>query len=209
MAVTTPDNLRTPNPGDPYNLVADLANLAQDVQDALNTKQSNLLKGTSAQRVSFTSTATNGMLWQDTDGIKMIWRKDGAVWVPAVWRWSGTTAQMNGFTQAPNGFEWFNTSDSSDYVRVGGAWEASGPLVQVGTLTMPAVNAGAVVGPYAVTFPIPFSAAPRVTTESNLVRLVPSRETPTTTGTVVWVVNPTSANQAAGGIIEWVATGRR
>ncbi len=32
MATTSPDNLRTPNPGDPYNLVADLATLASDTQ---------------------------------------------------------------------------------------------------------------------------------------------------------------------------------
>lgn len=121
MAVTSPDNLRTPNPGDPYNLVADLAILAQDTQDAL-TRRANVFNGTVSQRTAFTSTATNGMLWQDTDGIKMIWRKDGAAWVPAVWRWSGTTAQMNGFTQAPNGFEWFDTTVNSTYLRLSGAW---------------------------------------------------------------------------------------
>lgn len=123
MATTSPDNLRTPDPGDPYNLVPDLQTLAQDVQDAL-TRRANVFNGTSSQRTAFTSTATNGMLWQDTNGIKMIWRKDGSAWVPAVWRWAGTTAQMNGFTQAPDGFEWYNTTDNSDYVRLGGAWVA-------------------------------------------------------------------------------------
>lgn len=134
MATTSPDTLRTPDPGDSYNLVADLAILGQDVQNAL-TLRANAYTGTVSQRTAFTSTATDGMLWQDTDGIKMIWRKDGAAWVPAVWRWSGTTAQMNGFTQAPNGFEWFNTADNSEYVRLGGAW--------VGTLThTPTLGAG-------------------------------------------------------------------
>lgn len=121
MATTSPDNLRTPNPGDPYNLVPDLQTLAQDVQDAL-TRRANVFTGTSSQRTAFTSTATNGMLWQDTNDIKMIWRKDGSAWVPAVWRWGGTTAQMNSFTQAPAGFEWYNTTDNSEYVRSGGAW---------------------------------------------------------------------------------------
>lgn len=122
MATTSPDNLRTPNPGDPYNLVPDLATLAQDVQNALNNKQSNVFKGTAAQRVAFLSTAAVGMLWQDTDGIGMLWKKVGVAWVPAVWRWSGTTAQMNAFTQAPNGFGWFNTTDNLDYVRLAGVW---------------------------------------------------------------------------------------
>ena len=122
MATTSPDNLRTPNPGDPYNLVADLATLANDTQVALNKKVSNLLKGTTAERTAATGIATVGMLWQDTDGIKMIWRKDGAAWVPAVWRWSGTSSQRTGFTQAPDGFEWFDTSDNSEYIRRSGAW---------------------------------------------------------------------------------------
>jgi len=125
MATTSPDNLRTPNPGDPFNLVPDLATLANDVQNALNNKQSNVFKGTAAQRAAFLSTAIDGMLWQDTDGIKMIWRKDGANWVPAIWRWAGTTAQMNAFTQAPEGFEWFNTSDGLNYIRRSGAWSIS------------------------------------------------------------------------------------
>lgn len=120
MATTSPDTLRTPDPGDSYNLVADLAILGQDVQNAL-TLRANAYTGTVSQRTAFTSTATDGMLWQDTDGIKMIWRKDGAAWVPAVWRWSGSTAQMNGFSP-PDGFEWFNTTDSREYVRLGGAW---------------------------------------------------------------------------------------
>lgn len=122
MATTSPDNLRTPNPGDPYNLVADLATLASDTQVALNKKVSNLLTGTAAQRVAATSTSTNGMLWQDTDGIRMIWRKDGSVWVPAVWRWAGTTAQRDGFTQAPVGFEWYNSTTASTNYRIASGW---------------------------------------------------------------------------------------
>lgn len=130
MATTSPDNIRTPDPGDPYNLVADLATLAGDVQTALNLRDQNVLKGTSAQRAVAESTAAEGMLWQDTDSIKMIWRKDGAAWVPAVWRWSGTTAQMNSFgANAPDGFEWFNTTDNSEYARLGGLWNrATGEL---------------------------------------------------------------------------------
>lgn len=83
----------------------------------------NALRGTASQRAAFLSTAVDGMLWQDTDGIRMIWRKDGALWVPAVWRWRGTTAQMNSFgANAPDGFEWFSTTNNSSYVRLGGAW---------------------------------------------------------------------------------------
>lgn len=90
----------------------------------------NALRGTASQRAAFLSTAVDGMLWQDTDGIRMIWRKDGALWVPAVLRWRGTTAQMNSFgANAPDGFEWFSTTDNSEYVRVGGAWQVRGSRI--------------------------------------------------------------------------------
>ncbi len=152
MATTSPDNLRTPNPGDPYNLVADLATLASDTQVALNKRVSNLLTGTAAQRVAATGTATAGMLWQDTDGIKMIWRKDGASWVPAVWRWSGTTAQMNAFA-APNGFVWVDTSNNGAYLRTGGSWVLTnmGRRVPLSTVMTPA--SGRSVSGYAIVTP--------------------------------------------------------
>lgn len=96
--------------------------MAGTIDNALDL-YGNALRGTASQRAAFLSTAADGMLWQDTDGIRMIWRKDGALWVPAVWRWRGTTAQMNSFgANAPDGFEWFSTTDNSEYVRVGGAW---------------------------------------------------------------------------------------
>lgn len=120
MAVTTPDNIRTPNSGDQYALVQDLGLLADTVQAAI-TKRGNLYVGTAAQRASFT-TATAGVNWQDTDGIGMIWRSTGAAWVPAVWRWSGSGAQMASFTVATNGFSWFNTTDNSEYIRKSGVW---------------------------------------------------------------------------------------
>lgn len=120
MATTSPDNLRTPNPGDPYNLVPDLQTLADDVQAALIAR-GNAFRGTAAERAAFTSTATPGMLWQDTDGIGMLWKKDGAVWAPAVWQWSGTATQRNSFA-APDGFVWNDTTDGFVYIRASGAW---------------------------------------------------------------------------------------
>lgn len=120
MAITSPDNLRTPDPGDPYNLVADLATLAGDVQNALDDR-GNAFKGTVSERNAFESSAPEGSLWVDTDGINMIWRKGASVFEPAVWRWAGTSVQMNGFS-APDGFSWFNTTDDNEYIRFGGNW---------------------------------------------------------------------------------------
>lgn len=134
MATTSPDNLRTPDPGDPYNLVPDLATLAGDVQSALLLRDNITGSGTASQRTAFTSSAPDGFLWQDTDGIKMIWRKDGAVWVPAVWRWSGTNTQMTGFA-APDGFEWYNTTDNVVYLRFNSAWIKTRNITQRTTNT--------------------------------------------------------------------------
>ena len=120
MAVTSPDNIRTPDSGDQYALVQDLGVLADTTQAAIS-KRGNLYIGTAAQRTALV-TAPNGTNWQDTDGLGMTWNRVSGSWVPGVWRWSGTTAQMTAFTVAPNGFSWFNTTDSSEYVRKSGAW---------------------------------------------------------------------------------------
>lgn len=109
--------------------------MAGTIDNALNL-YGNALRGTASQRAAFLSTAADGMLWQDTDGVRMIWRKDGAAWVPAVLRWRGTAAQMNSFgANAPDGFEWFNTTDSNEYVRLSSAWVKAPPTRTLQTLT--------------------------------------------------------------------------
>lgn len=79
MATTSPDNLRTPNPTDPYNLVADLAILASDTQDAIS-RRGNAYRGTTAERTAFT-TAEEGTLWVDTNGTKKVYQRQGTAWV--------------------------------------------------------------------------------------------------------------------------------
>lgn len=100
-------------------------NLETDWQNTINAVD-NLLdaRGTAAQRAAALAGVPVGTHWQDTDGIRMLWRKDGAAWVPAVWNWGGTTSQMNGFTEAPEGFEWWNTTVAKSYTRKSGAWVA-------------------------------------------------------------------------------------
>ena len=82
MATTSPDNVRSPNPTDPYNLVADLAILASDVQTAL-TRRANMYVGTSTQRTAFT-TAPEGVHWQDTNGTRLEYVRQSGAWVNAV-----------------------------------------------------------------------------------------------------------------------------
>lgn len=114
----------TPDRPNNYGITADLAAMANSIDAAIlgALDGANVYKGTAAQRAAFLTTATIGQLWQDTDSIKMLWKKDGAVWVPAVSRWVGTTAQMNAFSPAPEGFEWYNTTDNRTLLRQNGSW---------------------------------------------------------------------------------------
>ena len=155
---TTARGIWTPSDTDAVDFTTHLATMANTIETALNSG-ANASKGTAAQRAAFLSTAVNGMLWQDTDSIKMIWRKDGAAWVPAVWRWSGTTAQMNAFA-APNGFEWFNTIDNSGYVRLGGSWTM--PIQRARDVLIQASAAANTSYFINVTFPVPFPTVPTV-----------------------------------------------
>lgn len=179
--------------------------MAGTIDNALDL-YGNALRGTASQRAAFLSTAVDGMLWQDTDGIRMIWRKDGALWVPAVMRWRGTTAQMNSFgANAPDGFEWFSTSDSMAFIRSGATWR--GTKVQVGTVALPQVPAQGVSGPFTVTFPIPYSEIPSVSVTSDSVYGNPVRTTPTVSGTTVTVSNPFGVTGPTGRRVWWEASG--
>lgn len=201
MAVT-PRGIVAPNLPDPYNLVGDLNTLAQTADAAIGDV-ANAHRGASSQRTAFTTTATNGMLWQDTDGIKMLWRKDGTAWVPAVWRWAGTTAQMNGFTQAPNGFEWFNSSTSSRHVRMGGAWH---PMRVTGTGTVPSLAAGAAAYSQRVNFPQAFPSVPTLTTTQTSVRVTIAITSLTTTYFEFAAGNWSNAAQSTTSSLNYVAS---
>lgn len=201
MAVT-PRGIVAPNLPDPYNLVGDLNTLARTADAAIGGV-ANAHRGASTQRTAFTTTAVNGMLWQDTDGIKMLWRKDGTAWVPAVWRWAGTTAQMNAFTQAPNGFEWFNTSTSARNVRIGGAWH---PLRVSGAGVVPSLAAGAAVYSQRVNFPQAFPSTPSLTTAQNSVRVTIAVTALTPTYFEFAAGNWSNAAQATASTLNYVAT---
>lgn len=129
MAVTSPDNIRTPDSGDQYALVQDLGVLADTTQAAI-TKRGNLFVGTAAQRTAFT-TATNGMNWQDTDGTAARYVRVAGAWVMQGDRaYAGTAVQRAAFTTAPVGSMWRDTDGvQSLYVRSGGAWIEDHPTV--------------------------------------------------------------------------------
>jgi hypothetical protein len=70
MAVTTPDNIVTPDDGDDYALVQDLAAMADSVQDAI-TDWKNYGIGTDAERLALTGSSNpplkDGLRWYSTD----------------------------------------------------------------------------------------------------------------------------------------------
>lgn len=101
MPTTSPDNLRSPNPGDAYNLTSDWANSMNDVQAAL-TARANAYRGTAAARAAFTS-APEGALWKDTDGTKGLYSYESGSWVLLTIPGGvtiGTITARSGFTLA-------------------------------------------------------------------------------------------------------------
>ena len=104
MAVTTPDNIVTPDDGDDYALVQDLGAMADSVQEAI-TDWKNYAIGTDAERLALTGSSNpplkDGLLWYstDTDGF---YRYDGATWarvfMSALSPYNSTTV---GFTGVP------------------------------------------------------------------------------------------------------------
>lgn len=146
MPVTTNYGIPTQDDPNVWNIVTDNAITANAVDLAL-LKVDTLRVGTGAQRAAFT-TATNGINWQDTDSIGMIWKRVGAAWVPAVWGWSGTTAQRDAFSSsAPAGFTWFSTTDNTAYTRVGGSWVVQNPDPAWTTVMTPG-PAGSILSQY-------------------------------------------------------------
>lgn len=93
MATTSPWGIPLHDASSPAQLDALLNSQANALNTALTTLQSgvsssvgagaNSYKGTAAQRAAFT-TATNGQLWQDTDGSMGLYRRQGGAWMRLV-----------------------------------------------------------------------------------------------------------------------------
>lgn len=79
MAITSPDNIWTPDSGDDYALTVDLAATADTVQAALTSIRADngIRKGTTTQRNA--ATAVSGDYWSDTtDGL--LYKRSGTTW---------------------------------------------------------------------------------------------------------------------------------
>ena len=84
MAVTTPDNIVTPDDGDDYALVQDLGAMADSVQEAI-TDWKNYGIGTDADRLALTGSSNpplkDGLRWYSTD-TGVVYLYAGSTWVP-------------------------------------------------------------------------------------------------------------------------------
>lgn len=121
MATTSPDNLWSPDPGTQYNLTTDWGTSMTSVQNALK-ERANLRKGTGAQRTAFSSRATEGDVWQDTDGSKFMYIRQSGVWVPdkrrdISFRTKNAGANLTGLIQPPTA-----SPDSKDLLIQSGYW---------------------------------------------------------------------------------------
>lgn len=109
MAVTSPDNLWSPDSTDPYNLTPDLAAMQDTVQDGLVAvrSQAGTGRGTNTERDS--SSPVTGSRWvSTTDGY--LYRYNGSTWVLApgeviavVTRPSGTQGSFTNSTTEVTG----------------------------------------------------------------------------------------------------------
>lgn len=92
----TYDGITSPDSGDEFKPVQDLAAMGVSIQEALN-KRANAYKGTSAQRQSFTSEAPEGVLWKDTNGIRGLYTKWGSGW-QQIWPLSNSSISVGSIT---------------------------------------------------------------------------------------------------------------
>ena len=163
MALTSPDNIFSPDRSKIYTLTDDLSQLTGTVQSAL-TRRANQYIGTSAEREA-SSNIPNGVHWQDTDGAQLEHVKLLDSWVPVGGKfYAGTSAQRASFTNAPEGSHWQDTNGSRlEYVWVSGSWDvASSSRVAQGTVSRRNVQAGGVTN-VSVSFPSGlFSSTPVV-----------------------------------------------
>lgn len=129
MALTSPDNIWTPDSGDGYALTQDLASFADTIQDALEVR-ANYYTGNNSQMTNQESKAPEGSMFFNTDDGKEYRLVSGA-WVeePVItqdsynYRWADSTAR-NAQTGMVAGDLGYQTDTGVVYRYDGSAWKA-------------------------------------------------------------------------------------
>lgn len=88
MAITSPDNLFSPDAPSPYNLTVDLAAMQTSVQAALNNRPATYRILTNAQRLALPGGSLFEGLLVWTSDTRVEWRYTNGVWVPGDTLWS-------------------------------------------------------------------------------------------------------------------------
>lgn len=127
MALTSPDNIWTPDSGDGYALTQDLAAFADTTQDALVVR-ANYYTGDNSQMANQESKATEGSVFFNTDDDKEYrlvsgsWAEEPAVTQdPYNFRWANATAR-NAQTGMVEGDRGYQINNGRTYQLVGSAW---------------------------------------------------------------------------------------
>lgn len=90
MATTSPDNIWSPDSDDQYTPTVDLAAMADSVQDAITSNVNTLQSQINTKANSYVGPGwarlalpnpPQGTLWQDTDGERKLWVREGSTWV--------------------------------------------------------------------------------------------------------------------------------
>ena len=89
-----------PGPDDNWDIIVDLAAMADSIGTGSIGRGSHFFTGTSAQRSSYTSSASEGDAWQDTTGEKRMWVMKSGSWA-GVFPDTGWLLDA-GITAAPN-----------------------------------------------------------------------------------------------------------
>jgi hypothetical protein len=138
MAVTSPDNIWTPDAGDDYALTVDLAAMADTVQDAI-TANNNDLRGLDANRPANGAPGlTAGMTWYSTD-TGITWRYNGSAWAIEFRPLSAYTPTVTGI--------------AAGQISVTGKYERRGAYID-GFVLINKTGAGALSGTVTVSLPV-------------------------------------------------------
>lgn len=165
MALTSPDNIFSPDRSKIYALTNDLSQLTGTVQSAL-TRRANQYIGTSAEREA-SSNIPNGVHWQDTDGAQLEHVKLLDSWVPVGGKfYAGTSSQRSAFTNAPEGSHWQDTDNGQfEFVWRGGRWQGIARVYTGSTMITPVTNSPTSVR---VNFPTGFfTQTPSISATAN------------------------------------------
>lgn len=147
MAVTSPDDIWTPDAGDDYALTTDLAAMADTIQDAITNNRVSLIGLDSARPANGTPGVVNGMTWYSTD-TGVTWRYNGTIWSIEFRPLSAYTPTVSGIT--------------AGQITVVGEYERRSNFIE-GSVTITKTAAGVLTGTVTISLPTtPFdSTTPR------------------------------------------------